>query len=145
MDINYKLVSEFTYPEKSIVWSYRMWVKLISIAKDPRQTLIKKFSQSLVQEAVYHFDKFMRITAYNAYRPVDIRFPCCLYIGEGELEILSTLSFSQGNFHELKEILLNRWIPKNSIKDASNSIDEIAKSFAKAGLFFLFTMSLLNQ
>ena len=59
-----------------------------------------------------------------------------MHIGEGEAEILKTLSFSQGNFHIFKERVLKTWIVKKNVLDASSSIDEIAKSFSRAGLFF---------
>ena len=63
---NLNLISDLILPEKIIIWGAREWLNLIRLAKDPRKSLIKGFSQMLVQESVLYFDKFMRVTACGA-------------------------------------------------------------------------------
>ena len=130
------LVENLTSQEKVIVWGAREWLQHIRLARDPRDYLIKGFSPLLIQESVYHFDKFMRITAYSAIGSIDIRNHCCLKIGEGENNILACLTFSQNNFKNLNLNILSSILNNNSLNDGKRRIDEIAKSFTKAGLYF---------
>ena len=130
------LVENLTPQEKIIVWGAREWLQHIRLAKDPRESLIKGFSPLLIQESVYHFDKFMRITAYSAIGSIDIRNHCCLKIGEGENNILASLTFSQNNFKNLNQNILSSILNNNSLNDGMRRIDEIAKSFTRAGFYF---------
>ena len=130
------LLSNLPLHNKLIIWAAREWLNNIRLAKDPRYSLIKGFSQVFIQEAVYHFDKFMRTTACNAEGKIDIRSPCCLVVGEGEEDLLACLSFSQGGFDNFQKIILGSFIRDDSIQNAKNSIDEVAKSFSKSGYFF---------
>ena len=130
------LISNLSFHEKIIIWGTREWLQNIRLAKDPRQSLIKAFSQLFIQESIHHFDRYMRITACNAIRPIDIRTHCCLEIGEGELEILACLAFSQGGFINLRYNILNLFLNNKIINDSIKSINSIAKSFSRAGYFF---------
>lgn len=130
------LVENLTPQEKVIVWGAREWLQHIRLAKDPRESLIKGFSPLLIQESVYHFDKFMRITAYSAIGSIDIRNHCCLKIGEGENNILACLTFSQNNFKNLNQNILSSILNNKSLNDGMRCIEEIAKSFTRAGFYF---------
>ena len=130
------LLSNLSFPEKLIIWAAREWLQQIRQAKDPRKSLIKSFSQFLIQEAVYHFDKYMRITACCSINSIDIRSHCCLNVGDGENDMLASLSFSQNNFKNLNQIVLESILEDKSINNAVKCIEEIAISFARAGFFF---------
>ena len=141
---NLNLISDLTLPEKIIIWGAREWLNLIRLAKDPRKSLIKGFSQMLVQEAVLYFDKFMRVTACGAITAIDIRAHCCLEIGEGERNILACITFSQTNLKSYNQNVLSSFIEEKSIDKASKNIDEIAKSFSRMGYFFPVKNEYLN-
>jgi len=141
---NLNLISDLTLPEKIIIWGAREWLNLIRLAKDPRKSLIKGFSQMLVQEAVLYFDKFMRVTACGAITTIDIRAHCCLEIGEGERNILACITFSQTNLKSYNQNVLSSFIEEKSIDKASKNIDEIAKSFSRMGYFFPVKNDYLN-
>ena len=49
------LISNLSFHEKIIIWGAREWLQNIRLAKDPRQSLIKAFSQLFIQESIHHF------------------------------------------------------------------------------------------
>ena len=130
------LVENLTPQEKVIVWGAREWLQHIRLAKDPRESLIKGFSPLLIQESVYHFDKFMRITACSAIKQIDVRHKCCLQVGKGEKDILAALAFSQGKFEDFEKFILETFIEKKYIPLASKHINEVSRSFSRMGYFF---------
>ena len=128
-------VSDLYGSEKIFLWAIREWLLCTRLAKDPKQFLIKPLKKCSIEEAVVPLDNIMRILAYFASSPIDIKCHCSEQISKNEIDLLCLLSIKQNKVVFKPNEILN-YLKNKHLIQLNKSCIKLIESFNRGNFFY---------
>jgi len=129
-------MTELCTGELFAVMAVRFWAQAYRDPDEGRDRWQAGFAAAdISDEGATAFNALLLIVAVSAQRPLDVRCPKCLSLGDDEAVLLQMLGLSQRNCVTGAELVLMNWVPPAAARTALPFIASLAQAMAERGLW----------
>lgn len=128
-------MTELKTGELFAVMALRFWAAAYKEPSDERYRWQAGFvAADISDEGATAFNALFLIVATAAQRPLDVRCPKCLSLGDDEAAFLQILSLLQRDCVTGAELVLMGWLPPAAVRTALPFIASLAQAMMERGL-----------
>ena len=128
-------MTELRTGELFAVMALRFWAAAYKEPAEDRFRWQSGFEAAdISNEGATAFNAILLIVAASAQRPLDVRCPKCLSLGDDEASFLQMLSLLQRDCVTGAELVMMSWVPPAAARTALPFISSLAHAMAERGL-----------